>query len=85
MATDDMKPEMIRVLQAMFNTDEGEMNIEQIAGSLQLPSQQAQYYVEELGKKRLVHYLVNSPGHRYGLTREGRAYVMENLMSNKNS
>lgn len=82
---DDMKPEMIHILKAMFNTDEGKLDISRIAELLQLPHQPTRYYVEELSKRELVSYYVNDPGSCYGLTPEGRAYVMENLMSNENS
>lgn len=72
-----MTSEMKQILQAMFNTDEGRMSIEQIANELQLPQQQARYYVDALKKKNLIKYI--PLGSAYYLTPEGRAYVMEHL------
>ena len=83
MATDDMKPEMIRILQTMFKTPDGKMEVKEIEGLLKLPSQQTQYYLDELNKEELIEFNYDWKGeqrHSYTLTVKGRAYVMENLM-----
>lgn len=90
MATDSMKPEMIRILKAMFSVDGGKMEIKQVETLLNLPNQQTLYHIEELIRKKLVERLIlnrvtygSNPGKFYHLTPEGRAYVMENLMSDE--
>lgn len=71
--------EMKQILKTMFNTNKGEMNIEQIVDMLQIPQQQARYYVDELKKEKLIKFAALGSGYYY-LTPEGRAYVMEKLM-----
>lgn len=79
MATDDIKPkpEMLRILQAMFNTKEGIMSIEEITEMLQCPQQEAEHYIDKLEGKTWVEYAINTPGHCYRLTPQGREYWME--------
>lgn len=84
MTTDDMKPEMKQILQGMFKTDDGKLEIKVIEGLLNLPPQQVQYYLDELIKEKLIRrpsgITIGDTRVFYLLTPEGRAYVMENLM-----
>ncbi|MCY4049194.1 MAG: hypothetical protein OXF24_06385 [Hyphomicrobiales bacterium] len=80
MTTDDMKPEMSKILQKMFKNHKGEMNIKQMEEMLKLEAQPTLYYAEELHKKGFIYpSSMDANGQIYCLTPEGRAYVMEKL------
>ena len=90
MSTHEVTPEMIRILEAMFGTNEGRMEIKDIGILLGLPHQETLYHVEELQRKDLVEreaYGVAWSGDQgtfYRLTAEGRVYVMRNIKSKGN-
>ena len=83
-----MKPDMIRILKAMFSNN-GKMEFKEIVRLLNLLSEQTRYYLDKLETKEfikplrspfLVHGPIGNNEEFYELTAKGRAYVMESLM-----
>ena len=77
MTTDEMKPEMKHILTTLFDMENGELKVAQIAKQLNLQYEEAQYYVDRLYDPGLIDFC--SYHKKCSLSVRGRAYVMENL------
>lgn len=82
MNTDDMKSEMVSMLNILYDTKGGEMDVEEIVGKLKLSPQDIEYFIEKLKGMGLIERLFIRGSDTSGyctLTDDGRSYVKEKL------
>ena len=77
MTTDEMKPEMKHILTTLFDMENGELEVAQIAKQLNIQFEEARYYVDKLYDPGLIHF--SEYDKKCSLSVRGRAYVMEKL------
>lgn len=81
MSGDDMTPEMKNILNILHNTKDREMEVTDIARSVELRLQELEHFIEKLKSMGLVeiYFERGYPEKFCALTDAGRKYVMEKL------